>query len=290
MGSGSFDATNYSNRAVTNNYHTASTHEIFKQRNINSAMTPYGIKVRESRDSSEHPESLAIVLGLDVTGSMGSIPHHLVKEGLPLMVDKITKKGILHPQILFLGIGDHEYDNSPLQVGQFESSDELLEKWLTTVFLEGGGGGNLGESYLLAWYFAAYHTSIDCLEKRNQKGFLFTIGDEPVLPTVPKKVLSELMGSGQYDDFTAHRLFEEANKKYHTYHIHVKETSAGSRRKTIDDWQQLLRDNLLVVDRYTEIPDLIASKVNLNQGSVVETKSEATVLNTAEETAEEMML
>jgi hypothetical protein len=214
---------------------------------------------------------------------MGSIPHHLVKEGLPLMVDKITKKGILHPQILFLGIGDHECDNSPLQVGQFESSDELLEKWLTTVFLEGGGGGNSGESYLLAWYFAAYHTAIDCLEKRNQKGFLFTIGDEPVLATIPKNVLGGLMGSDQYDNFTAQRLFEEANKKYHTYHIHVKETGTGSRQSTIDGWRQLLWDNLLVVERYTEIPDLIASKVNLNQGSVVETKPEIFVSNPHEE-------
>ena len=69
-------------------------------------------------------------------------------------MDKIIQSGIKDPQVLFLAIGDHECDTSPLQVGQFESSDELLEHWLTHVWLEGGGGGNRGESYALAWHFA----------------------------------------------------------------------------------------------------------------------------------------
>ena len=261
MGGGSFSFDSYVTRSATKGYHTRSTADVFQQRQINNAMHPYGIVARESRDSVEHPNSVAIILGLDVTGSMGSIPHHLVKEGLPSLVDKIIKHGIADPQILFLGIGDHECDNSPLQVGQFESSDELLEKWLTSVYLEGGGGGNGGESYLLAWYFAAYHTAIDCLEKRGQKGFLFTVGDEPVLPSVPKNVLKNLMGEGQYEDFTASRLFEEVRKKYHTYHIHVKETASGSRSHVIDGWRQLLCDNLLVVNKHTEIADLIAETI-----------------------------
>jgi len=261
MGGGSFSFENYTRNATTNSYHTKSTQEIFTQRNINNAMNPYGVKIRESRDSTEHPNSLAVILGLDVTGSMGSVPHHLVKEGLPHMVDKIIKKGITDPQLLFLGIGDHECDKAPLQVGQFESSDELLDKWLTSVYLEGGGGGNDGESYLLAWYFAAYRTSIDCFEKRGQKGFLFTIGDEPVLPVVPERFLKKCMGDGQYEDYTAQSLFEKASEKYHVYHIHVKETSSGSRQHVVDGWRQLLRDNLIIAERRNDIPDLIASKI-----------------------------
>jgi len=276
MGGGSFSFKNYTTRAVTNGYHTKSTHEVFSQRNINNAMNPYGVKMRESRDSAEHPNSMAIVLGLDVTGSMGTVPHHLVKEGLPTLVDKVIKKGIADPQILFLGIGDHEWDTSPLQVGQFESSDELLEKWLTTVYLEGGGGGNNGESYFLAWYFAAFYTFIDCFEKRGQKGFLFTIGDEPVLPSISKHRLKELMGEGQYSDLTAQKLYEEVSKKYHTYHIHIKETSSGSRQQVIDGWRQMLWDNLLVVDSYTEIADLIADKVHMEPVATAPIKSQQT--------------
>jgi hypothetical protein len=242
-------------------YATLSAQQIFTSRSINSAMNPYGIVTRESRDSKEHPNSLAIVLGLDVTGSMGSVPHFLVKEGLPHMMDAIIKKGIADPQLLFMGIGDHECDQAPLQVGQFESSDELLDKWLTDLWLEGHGGGNDGESYMLPWYFAARHTVIDCFEKRKQKGYLFTIGDEPVLPAVPSNFLRNMMGDGQYEDYSSIKLLEMASEKYNVYHIHIKETGSGSRQKVIDGWRQLLSDNLLIAERKDYVANIIAETI-----------------------------
>lgn len=39
-------------------------------------------KIRECRDSEEHPESLPIIIALDVTGSMGMVPHSLITGGL----------------------------------------------------------------------------------------------------------------------------------------------------------------------------------------------------------------
>ncbi len=261
MGSGSYSSETRAIRSNSLGYDRKSRDEIFTQKSINNAMNPFGINIREARDSDEHPNSLAIILGLDVTGSMGSIPHFLVKEGLPAVVSKIIQGGEADPQILFLGIGDHECDRSPLQVGQFESSDELLDKWLTDVYLEGGGGGNAGESYLLAWYFAAYHTATDCLAKRNKKGFLFTIGDEPTLKVLPAGVLKKLIGDGQYEDFTAASLYTKASEKYNIYHIHVKETNSGSRREVMDSWKQLLCDNLIIVEKASDISKAITDTV-----------------------------
>jgi hypothetical protein len=261
MGHGEYSADMRSLRATSFGYYTKSSSEIFSSKQINSAMNPHGVQLRESRDSNDHPNSLAIVLALDVTGSMGSIPHHLVKDGLPTIVDNIIKKGVKDPQILFLGIGDHECDSSPLQVSQFESSDELLDKWLTSIYLEGGGGGNDGESYLLAWYFAGHRTAIDCFEKRSQKGFLFTIGDEPCLNVVPKSKIQGIMGEGQYEDFNSKVLLDKAREKYNVYHIHVRETSSGSRQKVMDGWKQLMSDNLIIANRHEEIPDLIANTI-----------------------------
>ena len=261
MGHGGYDSGTRMKRAVDVGYYSKSSNEIFTSRNINSAMNPFGVKLRESRDSKEHPESLALVLGLDLTGSMGSIPNHLVKDGLPTIISNIQKKGIKDPQMLFVGVGDHECDKAPLQVGQFESSDELMDKWLTTIYLEGGGGGNEGESYLLAWYFAGYRTATDCFEKRNQKGFLFTIGDEPTLKCVPTRYMSAIMGEGQYEDFTSDKLLAKAMETYNVFHVHVKETSAGSRRDVQDGWKQLMSDNLIIANRHEEIPELIASKI-----------------------------
>jgi hypothetical protein len=227
-------------------------------------MNPNGINLRESCDSKEHPNSLAISIALDLTGSMGSVPLALVKDGLPKLVSGIIQNGQPDPQVLFLGVGDHECDNSPLQVGQFESSDELLDKWLTDVYLEGGGGGNAGESYLLAWYFAGYHTKLDCFNKRKQKGFLFTIGDEPTLKKLPKHNLTEIMGDGQYEDFTAAKLLEKARETWNVYHLHIKETSAGGRQETINGWKQLLGQNLIVIENHEEVADVIKDIVVKN--------------------------
>lgn len=261
MGHGSYSYSSTVSRAADLGYAHKSSHEIFTQRKINNAMSPYGVVVRESRDSAEHPNSVAIIIALDVTGSMGSVPTYLVKEGFAEIMKKIIDAGIPDPQVLFVAIGDHECDSAPLQIGQFESSDELLEHWLTTVYLEGGGGGNAGESYHLAWYFAAKHTDIDCFNKRGQKGILFTIGDEPVLKRIPSRTLKEIMGNGQYSDETANELINEASKKYELFHIHIKETNSGSRQSVINEWNQLLPERVIPVGQHTGVVDVIANKV-----------------------------
>lgn len=234
---------------------------IFTQKQINNAMNPNGVIVRESRDSAYHPNSFPIILGLDVTGSMGAVPNFLVTQGLPKIMEKIFQGGEKDPQILFVAVGDHEYDSSPLQVGQFESSDELLDKWLKDVYLEGGGGGNAGESYHLAWYFAGKHTSTDSFEKRGRKGLLFTIGDEPVLPSILRTELNSIMGDGEYANTTAKKLLEKAQETYDTYHIHVK-TLTGQRGEIISGWQKLMgKKNVLIANSAEDVAGLIADTV-----------------------------
>ncbi len=273
MGGGTYSVTNRVLRASSLGYTSKSTGEIFKERQVNNAMDPHGVVLRESRDSEEHPNTVAVIIALDLTGSMGSVPHYLVKEGLPNIMGTIINGGIQDPQLLFLGVGDHECDDSPLQVGQFESNDELLDAWLTKVYLEGGGGGNDGESYFLAWYFAAMHTSIDCFEKRNKKGFLFTIGDEPTLKHISSKQIETIMGPGQYDkEYTAAKLLNKAREKYNVYHLHIRETSAGSRTKTIDGWKQIIGDNLIVIDNHREVSKAIIDVVLKNQSTSIEDK------------------
>ena len=273
MGGGTYSSVSRNIRATALGYDTKSVNEIFVGKAMNNAMNPYGIKVRESCDSPEHPNSKAILLGLDVTGSMGSVPHFLVKEGLPMIMDNIIKHGIKDPQVLFVAIGDHTCDQAPLQVGQFESSDELLDKWLTTVWLEGHGGGNEGESYLLAWYFAGYHTRIDCFDKRKEKGILITIGDEPILPDVPASFLKKLMGEGQYDNFSAETLLEKAMKTYDVYHINIQETSSGSRTNVITaSWGQLLKDRLIMAKHREDVANIISGLVTNKVGKQETTK------------------
>src|SRR5262249_46774172 len=127
-------------------------------------MSPRGVKVRESRDSDAHPESHAVAVLFDVTGSMRQVPH-VLQENLPRLMNLLIRKGCRdHPQIMVGAIGDATCDGAPLEVGQFESGIEIEED-LGRLFLEGGGGASITESYELAMYFLARHTSLDCFEK-----------------------------------------------------------------------------------------------------------------------------
>ena len=57
--------------------------KVFKQVNCHPLMDPKGVRLRESRDGADHPQSLGIVFALDVTGSMGEIPRLLAAQQLP---------------------------------------------------------------------------------------------------------------------------------------------------------------------------------------------------------------
>lgn len=288
MGGGTYCFSERTARARTFGYHTKSADEIFtqsKERRAHDSMSPKGVTVRECRDSVEHPNVVPVLLALDLTGSMGAIPHDLVKDGLPTLMGNIIQSGV-DPALLFVGVGDNECDHYPLQVGQFEASDEALDMWLTRTYIEGGGGGNTGESYFLAWYFAAHHTVTDAFEKRGKKGFLFTIGDEPCLNNFSMSARKEIMGeTAKGQATTAKELLEEAQQTYNVYHLHVMQGSAG--RRSYGYWKDLLGQNCIKIEDYRDIPKVIAKIVSDNSD-----KSEVPVAQSVEpvEAATEMIL
>jgi hypothetical protein len=238
----------------------------FKQRSLDPEMNIYG-KIRESRDSEEHPNSFPIIIALDTTGSMGQIPQTLITGAFPEIMKNIIDAGIPDPQVCFIGVGDTYYDSAPIQCGQFESSDELMEKWLQKVYLEGGGGGNTGESYNLAWYFATYHTVTDAWEKRQQKGIIITIGDEPCLQEIPKGDIEQLFGDDVQSGKTSSKLLSEAKERWDIFHIHMGTSSWYN--STINKWSQLLDNNdenetLFIVPRDNSNIVSVISSIILN--------------------------
>lgn len=251
MGGGSYIYDRAYARSV--NYQSQSREQIFSNRSIDPLMVIKG-KIRESCDSEEHPNSYPIIIGLDVTGSMGQVPENLIKDAFPEIMKTIQEKGVEHAQICFLGIGDHYSDEAPIQVGQFETSDELTEKWLKAIYIEGGGGGNNGESYLLAWYFAAFHTKIDSFEKRGIKGTLITIGDEPCHRCIEKNVVKDLFGNGE-GDAVASELLKEARKRWDVYHITIKDW-AEERYGSASKWDSLIGGDHLAVSESMESDEI----------------------------------
>ena len=248
MGGGSYSY-NTSVARASNVYQSMDRSEVFTSTSLNPQMDIKN-KIRECVDSEEHPNAFPIIIGLDVTGSMGRIPYELITNSLPQIMKKIMDEGVKDPQVCFLGIGDSRCDNAPLQVGQFESSDELMEKWLKLVYLEGHGGGNGGEDYGLAWYFAARCTSVDSFKKHGRKGVVITIGDEPIHMTISRNAIKELFGSAEAN-INVVDLLNEARSEWDIYHINVPDYS-GRKALTKSCWNELLQDKVLHIEADTK--------------------------------------
>lgn len=263
MGNTSYNFSARTLRSEKLNYTSASLNSLFSQnieKAIHETMLPSKALLRECRDSETHPVTIPIIFSLDVTGSMRTIPENLIREGLPKLMSKLIQDGQKDASLLFLAIGDHECDRAPLQVGQFESGDEELDLWLTRTWLEGRGGGNVGESYLLAWYYAAFHTSTDAFEKRGQKGYLFTVGDEPCLDTLPSNAIKQIMGTEKASTYTRQELLAKAQEKFHVFHFHISEDREN--KSALKQWEGMLGQNCIDVKDYRKVPELLADTLN----------------------------
>lgn len=241
---------------------TKSANEVFSQSGCHPLMNPNGLKTREARDSAEHPNSLAIGFALDVTGSMGDIPQLLARQELPNFMKLLNSCGIPDPQLLFMAIGDARSDHAPLQVGQFESTAELMDQWLTWSFLEGGGGGSGEESYELAFYVAARHMDLDCWNKRRKKGYLFLTGDELPYPAVSRHQIQSLVGVNLDEDIPIEEAIAAASE---TFHLFFLIPDLARRRRCEDRWRRLLGDHVICMENPQDTCAVAAAIVGLTE-------------------------
>jgi len=238
------------------------TQHVFKQTVCHALMNPKGIKARESRDSAEHPNSISIVFALDVTGSMGEIPARLAKQELPHFMKLLLDCKIPDPQILFMAVGDATSDNAPLQVGQFESTAELMDQWLTWSFLEGNGGGQGHESYELALYLLATHTAMDSWIKRKKRGYLLMTGDELPYPAVSKSQVESLIGDKLDDDLPVEEVVAELQETFEPFFlIPDHDRRARCERR----WRDLLGDHVVCMTSPADTCFVSAGAVGLGE-------------------------
>lgn len=233
------------------------------------AYDPKNIKngMRESRDSTDNPLSTAVIVAGDVTGSMGDIAFHILKEGLNTFATEVyARRPVTDPHLLFCAVGDVQCDAAPFQVTQFEADIRIAEQ-LMELFIEGHGGGNGSESYHIPWLFAAQMTSIDCFEKRRQKGILFTYGDEGVPPAFTPEEQRKVFGRDFERKFTAEELLRMASRTYDVYHLIIEQGSHMhySRDEVIRQWRGLLGERAILVPDYTKISEIMVSILQMSR-------------------------
>ena len=269
MGCGRYNPSDFSKFAI----HTdgKSEKEIFTRHAIKDELNPLNFKMRESCDSEYNPNSTPIIVAVDVTGSMGMLATNIIKSGLKVLATEIyndKRKTVSDPHLMFMAVGDVEWDKAPLQVTQFEADIRIAEQ-LKDFYIEHGGGGNSYESYTLPWYYAATHTKIDSMIKRHKKGILFTVGDERCTPNISKEAIKKFIGDDiQPDKFTAEELLTMVSQKYEVYHIIIAE---GSHMRydadgVIGSWDKILKDHAIILQDYTKLAELIVSILQVSNG------------------------
>jgi hypothetical protein len=231
------------------------------------SLDPHGLTVRESRDSDEHPTSLAISVLFDVTGSMGGVPR-VLQTKLPDLFGLLLRKGYTeHPQILFGAVGDATCDRVPLQLGQFES-DNRMDEHLGNILLEGGGGGQMTESYELALYAMARHTALDCYEKRGRRGYLFLIGDEMPYGKVKAREVREVLGETISRDIPVQQILAELQRTFHVFYILPAGASYVGNSEVLGLWRRLLGQNVIELDDLGAVCETIALTVGLGEEAI----------------------
>lgn len=266
MGSGSFNVGDY--RAYTKTTVGKTTDEIYSARGINNNLNPRGVKVRESRDSKDSPHSTPIIIALDVTGSMGIIADVLARQGLgTLFTEILDRKPITNPHVMFMAVGDANYDEAPLQVSQFEADNRIIEQ-LTQIYIEHGGGGNCFESYNLPWYFAAKHTEHDSIKKRGKRGYLFTIGDEESPQTLTQAQIKTVIGDELEREMSSGEMLQEAQRSYDVFHVIIEEGDhcRTYKNRVQDSWRSLLGQHVISLADHKKLAETIVSTIEVVEG------------------------
>ena len=266
MGGGSFDPKAY--RAFTDSTIGKTTDKIYTSRKMHPNLDPKGVKIRESRDSADNPNSTPLIVGIDVTGSMGMIADVLAREALgTLFTGVLDRKPISDPHVMFMAIGDANFDDAPLQVSQFEADNRIVEQ-LTQIYIEHGGGGNNFESYNLPWYFAAFHTIHDSMEKRGKRGYLFTVGDEEAPKPLTKVQIKEFIGDDTEVEISTKDLLQAAQRTYDVFHIIIAEGNHARNHldRVKQGWTELLGQRVIVLKDYTKLSETIVSAIEVAEG------------------------
>jgi hypothetical protein len=177
---------------------------------------------------------------------------------------------------MFLAIGDATSDRAPLQVGQFESTAELMDQWLTWSYLEGGGGGTGEESYDLALYLAAQHTDMDNWVKRKKKGYFFLTGDELPYPAVSRHQIEALVGEKLDEDIPIEEVVAAAAEIYHLFFLIP---DLPRKQRCEGRWRKLLGDHTICMESPGDTCSVAAAIVGLTEKRITDLDELAKILS-----------
>lgn len=197
MGSCSYDRDVYSGSSY-DSWGASSVSASKFSSSLDESMLPNGKKIVSN---SKNP----IILVLDVTGSNINFAR-LVYDKLPMFYGQIEEKGYLDDfDLCICAVGDAKCDDYPIQIGTPAKGLEI-DSWIEKLVLEGGGGGNVTESYELMAHYLLNNTEF----RKDATPMVFFIADEKPYDKVSAREATEI-GSPTQSDYDP---WSELSKKF----------------------------------------------------------------------------
>lgn len=271
MGSGSWSSDTYdrvTRHKIDSGRTFSYTADAFRSGKVEAheSLDVKGPKIRESRDSDEHPESTPIIIGFDVTGSMGGNPG-IIQKSLKELFGMLVRRDIVpDPQIAISAYGDMYCDKVPIQFGQFES-DNKIDDELDNILIEKGGGANMGETSAIIPYYAAKYVKTDAWDKRHKKGYIFLIGDECAL-SMESNMFKKFLGETDVSDISAEDAYAMAQEKWDIYFLLINNSSARWQESEEKYSNILGKDHVMILQDTRGVSATIASIIALKEETV----------------------
>lgn len=193
-----------------------------------------------------------LIILCDVTGSMGEWPKKMF-EKLPYL--ELEAKEYLGSdlEICFGAIGDangDEPDQYPLQVRPFTSGTDLKARMLELV-IEGGGGGQIQETYELAALYCVHHVAMP----NAIKPILIMIGDEKPYDFISCDMAKEVAGVALQKQISTKKVFDLLKDRFSVYLIRKPyQVTGGNAMSPVDSEIRARWISLLGIDHICELP------------------------------------
>ncbi len=196
-----------------------------------------------------------IVFGIDVTGSMAEWPKEIF-DRLPLLYQTLSQyRNDL--EISFAAIGDATCDDFPLQVNSFGKGLDL-EDHVNALYPEGGGGGQVSESYEMLGYFVMTHVRIP----KATSPFLFICGDEKFYKSVDPAQVEHYIGDhprgrGPLD---SGKVFQALMQRFDLYFLHKPYGHGGESgidAEVVEHWSNAIgRQRVIELPSHDRVVDI----------------------------------
>ena len=104
--------------------------------------------------------------------------------------------------------------------------------------------------------------------KRNKKGFLFTVGDEPPPPELKASHVKAFLGGGLQRDLSTPDLLKVVKQNWEVFHIITEEGMycRSKPQQTRGAWGKLLGERSISLSDHKKLPELIVSILHVAQG------------------------